>query len=44
VGSKSQQAGPLTRQLTRLPMARATRAPHDRAKTVPQRENERNEE
>jgi ATP synthase protein I len=44
VGSKSQQAGPLTRQLTRLPMARATRAPHDRAENVPRRETERNEE
>lgn len=44
LGSKTAQAGPLTRQFTRLPVVRAARSPRERAPDVSRRENESSEE
>jgi ATP synthase protein I len=44
VGSKTAQAGPLTRQLGRLPMSRERRAPRERERGASMRENGRHEE
>lgn len=44
LGSKTAQAGPLTRQISRLPMARAARPSTDGGRDVSRRENGRDEE
>jgi ATP synthase protein I len=44
VGSKTEQAGPLTRTIARLPMPRAARAPRERRPEAPEREDGGNEE
>lgn len=44
LGSDTTQAGPVTRQISRLPMARAARPPADGGQTALRRENERDEE
>jgi ATP synthase protein I len=39
LGSKTEQAGPVTRTIARLPMPRAARAPRKRGPEVPRRED-----
>ena len=44
LGSKTEQAGPVTRTIARLPMPRPARAPRKRGSQAPGREDGRNEE
>jgi ATP synthase protein I len=44
LGSKTEQAGPVTRTIARLPMPRAKRSPRKRGSRSRGREDERNEE
>jgi ATP synthase protein I len=44
LGSKTEQAGPVSRQIARLPMPRSGRSPQRRDRTPSGRENDRDEE